>query len=326
MKRGEFELIEIIRKKFSNPTHNVLGIGDDAAVIDKNQLITSDALVDGVHFLSNKIDFADLGYKSIAVNISDIVAMGGFPIYALITMGIPADFSDDKIDAFIRGVEAVRDIYGFDLIGGDTVKSPTFFVSITMIGKTFAHPLTRGGAKPKDYIYTTGRIGDSAIGLHLELGDLKYPVDDKEYFITRHYTPEPRLKLIEYMMKHYRINSCIDISDGFLGDLRHIADESQLGFFIEVNELPISKHKIGASFSTYPDYFYHLALTSGEDYELIFTTPDDIDTMKVYGDTGEFIIPVGFMEESGFDVRMKDKKLDLNNLQSGFNHFAKLEA
>jgi thiamine-monophosphate kinase len=321
MKDSEFELIHKLQKRFLPRIKGVVGIGDDCAIIDNNILITTDALVDNVHFLSSKICFTDLGYKAMAVNVSDICAMGGFPLYALVTVGIPSGFDDLKVQNLIDGFDECRNDYGFDILGGDTVKSDTFFVSITIIGSAFYKPLRRNTAKAKDFIYVTGRIGDSGIGLKIITGDMKYPVADTEYFLKRHYRPQPNPSLIEYLVKHHNISACIDISDGFIGDLMHIAEDSNVGFFIDIDELPVSKTQIGKSFYKDERYFYETALNGGEDYELIFTTPEDLDTMKIYEQTGSVITPVGYCEKDGFDIRLYDKKIELNEIFKSYRHF-----
>lgn len=321
MKKNEFELIETIKRRFAIDDRRIIGIGDDAAKIAGNKLITTDAIVDGVHFIAKKVDFDDLGYKSLAVNISDIAAMGGYPEYAVITMGIPSNLPDENIDKFMEGVQAIRDEFAFEVVGGDTVRSETFFVSVTMVGELFAQPLTRDKARHKDILYVSGSVGDSAIGLHQILGDLKYEVADPEYFIGRHYCPTPRVKLIEFLVKHYHIRACIDISDGLLGDLMHISRASNVGFFLEIDELPLSGHKIGDSIRKDAYYFYEMALNGGEDYELLFTSPDEISVKKVLESVGVPITPIGYIDQDVTALRFKENRIKLEDALKSYQHF-----
>lgn len=322
---GEFELIEKIRKAFIPADRTATGIGDDAAVIVKREkekaLVTTDTLVEGVHFLKGKISYGDLGYKSIAVNMSDIAAMGGVPAYALLTLGLSPDISGADMDEFIQGMLYIRDKLPFDLVGGDTVKSPCLFITVTMIGYTKTEPLMRCGARPGDYIYVSGSLGDSAIGLSIITGSLKEPVLDKDYFTLRHYRPFPRVSLMHYLKKRYDVSSAIDISDGLLADLAHIADESAAGFRIDVEKLPLPLKRIGPSFETSPEYFYDFAMSGGEDYEIVFTSPDIIDPEFVLRYTGAGLSCIGRMLEGGRDVYQNGKKLEWEGLAKGYIHF-----
>jgi len=321
---GEFGLINLIRKKFKPLRKGVLGIGDDSAILYKdnsNLLITTDALVDGVHFLSRKIDFIDLGYKSIAVNFSDIAAMGGYPLFVLLTIGISDQLSLNRIENFLKGIELIRKVYPFDIIGGDTVRSDTFFISITAIGKAYKKPILRSGAKAGDRIYVSGKIGDSGIGLDIVHNKLKFKVLDRGYFLRRHYKPEPRIKLISYLLSKYVINSCIDISDGLIADLLHICEESKKGFNLKLDRLPVSLEKIKIDKNFSMEDFYEYAASCGEDYELIFTSPSVIDCEDVFKKTGVLVSLVGEITKSGYSVFYNSRRKDWKSLKKGFVHF-----
>lgn len=318
---GEFELIQLINDTFPLKNKNIIGIGDDAAVIEKNLLVTTDALVDGVHFLSGSSDFEKLGNKSMAVNISDIAAMGGYPLYALLTLGLPDNFNGGKAAALIRGIKKSSDEFSFDLIGGDTVKSPVLFLSITVIGKPFHRPFTRSGAQQNDRVYISGSVGDSAIGLDLLLKEKEFKVAEPDYFIRRHLSPTPRIKLAQYLSSHCRIHSCIDVSDGFLGDLGHIGEMSRLGFEVDASKLPLSKEQIGGSYFENELDYLRRALSGGEDYELIFTSPDKINEDAVFQKTGVKITEVGRMISQGIHLFWKGNELKLSDYQKGYRHF-----
>ncbi len=322
---GEFALIDKIKKSFKPLDLSVIGIGDDAAVIKKSKnkemLITTDTLVEGVHFLPGNTKYSHLGYKAIAVNISDIAAMGGTPSYALLTLGITDNTKDSEIDELIEGMLLIRKKCPYDLIGGDIVHSKTFFITIAMIGFLKKKPLLRSSAGKGDYIYLTGNIGGSGIGLSIIKNTLKYPVKNQDYFIQKHFLPEIRVELMQYLRKHYRMGAAIDISDGVLSDLIHIAEESGTGFKIDIDKLPVSSDKIGDAFYRDEYYFYEMALGSGEDYEILFTSPDQLNREKILQDTGTAVACIGRIEPEDMEAYYKGKKLDINILKKGYTHF-----
>jgi thiamine-monophosphate kinase len=321
---GEFELIDKIRKSFKPGDRSLVGIGDDAAVIgagDRKMLFTTDALVEGVHFIKGLAGFSDLGYKSMAVNMSDIAAMGGIPAYALLTLGISGSTTGNDIDSLIEGLLEIRKIQPYELVGGDTVSSPFVFISVAMIGYTGSGPVLRSTAAPGENIYLTGSIGDSAIGLSMIKGELKLPVVDRDYFMQRHYRPDPRVDMMQYLKKRFRIGSAIDVSDGLLADLLHIAQESGVGFRIDMENLPVSAEKIGKELPGQDEYFYDFALRGGEDYEILFTSPDKIGIETVLKDTGVPLSLIGSIQKSDRDVYFKGKKLSWKGLKTGYTHF-----
>jgi thiamine-monophosphate kinase len=318
---NEFGLIREIQKRFPMMHTKTVGIGDDCAVLDGQRLVTTDALVDGVHFLSAKADFNDIGYKAAAVNISDLAAGGGYPLYAWLTLGIPDTLPDEKIDQFLRGLEEARRDFPFDLVGGDTVKSPVFFVSMTFEGKVFGKPLLRSGAKKGDYVYVTGRIGDSRIGLELVKGSLRHEVLDRAYFLQRHYRPAPRVALMSYLDSSYEIRSAIDLSDGLLADAAHVAEASGVGFFIDLEDIPLSRDRIGSSVLKDERYFLGLALNGGEDYEIFFTSPERIDCDKALEKTGVPVTSIGYVREGASILNWNDAESSPEDWPAGFTHF-----
>lgn len=322
MKKGEFELIGKIRKQFP-AKKGVTGIGDDAAVIENGFLVTTDALCDGTHFISGSVRFGDLGYKSMAVNVSDIAAMGGKPLHALLTLGLTDAVNDRKTDELLAGMKKCAKEFDFDLIGGDTVKTANFFISVTMIGKPFGKPVLRSGAKKGDFIYVTGTLGDSAVGLELVLKKNEYPVKDRAYFLKRHYLPEPRVQAIEALLKNYEIRSCIDCSDGLLADLGHICEMSGKGYFVELDKLPVSILKIGKVSPEGREHFLRLAAGGGEDYELIFTAPDEIDPERFREKTGIRVTRIGLItgKKGLYETVLDGKRLKPREIQSGYRHF-----
>jgi thiamine-monophosphate kinase len=321
-KTGEFELIENIRKMFPTPA-GVTGIGDDAAVIGGSYLVTTDALCEGTHFITGKTDFTDLGYKSMAVNVSDIAAMGGKPLYALLTLGLTSRTTDSQVSRLLAGMKECADEFSFSLVGGDTVKSKGLLISITLIGLPFGKPLLRSGAKEGDRIYVSGTLGDSAIGLDLLLKKSKFTVKDRPYFLSRHNKPSPRIKLAEYLVSHHTVHSCIDCSDGLLADLGHIGEMSGKGFRVELDRLPVSSGKIGKPFDKNRERVLELACGGGEDYELIFTSPDKLDTKEIEKNTGIRVTEIGLITGIAGDrnITLNGNPMDINKIRTGFRHF-----
>ncbi|MGC8764855.1 MAG: thiamine-phosphate kinase [Brevinematia bacterium] len=325
MKYTEFGLINKIRNDFLFDDEGIIGIGDDAAVIsffNKNLLITTDALVDGKHFLSEKVDFFLLGYKSLAVNISDIAAMGGKPLFFLLTLGLSDYLDDSQIDMFFYGLKSISKEYCIHLIGGDCVGAKDFFVSITLLGEPFSKPILRRGAKAKENIYVTGSIGDSAFGLSLLLGKEELLLEEKDFFIERHLKPVPRVGWMEKIISMYKISSAIDVSDGLLGDLIHIAEESKCGFELYLDRIPLSKEKIGAKFCEMELNYILQAITGGEDYEIIFTSPDEIDVEKLEKEYKIKVTKIGSMVDEGYNLFFKERMIDFAEIKKvSFTHF-----
>ncbi|MGA2193180.1 MAG: thiamine-phosphate kinase, partial [Nitrospirota bacterium] len=296
---GEFGTIDRIKAICKGGGKDVLaGIGDDSAVVDfkgKKLLATADMLIEGVHFDRRFCTYGQLGYKSLAVNISDIAAMGGTPRYYMVSLAAGPDERVEDIEALYRGMEDAAARFGLAVIGGDTCASPgPMVISITALGEMReGGPVLRSGARPGDDIYVTGTLGDSLAGLEIlkaGAGDkscscpiygahLKPP--DKSgsysrrrrpeggpYLIKRHLEPEPRVSAGRMLARSGLASSMIDISDGFSSDLGHILEEGGVGARIRAEELPLSGELVRYAG---PDRAAEYALTGGEDYELLFT-------------------------------------------------------
>jgi thiamine-monophosphate kinase len=278
---GEFELIKKLGEKCPDKSSDVLtGIGDDAAVVkNKNNksLITSDMLIEGVHFDLSFTTFYQLGFKFLAVNVSDILAMGGSPRYFLISMGIPKNFSSDDIYELYSGIKNMAKKFGVAVIGGDTCTSKSgLILSGTLIGAA-KKVITRSGAQAGDGIFITDTVGDSAMGLHL--------LKKRKKRIHRFSPANPSLNLIKkHLMPRLSplkstasITSMIDVSDGLLIDLSHICDESKTGALLYKEKVPLSKElrTTAQSMKTDPHMF---AFKGGEDYCLLFTAPSNYRT------------------------------------------------
>jgi thiamine-monophosphate kinase len=248
-KLGEFNFINRISQGIKLSHEVVKGIGDDAAVFKytkyKYLLFTTDMLVEGRHFYKNeKLEL--IGWKSLCCSVSDIAAMGGIPKFAVISVGLPGFLNVTDADSLYKGIKKAANIFNIDLVGGDTVSSKDIIINIALLGEVEKNNLVlRSGAKKNDGIFLTGNIGGSIKGRHLDF--------------------MPRLKEARFLVKNFKINSMIDISDGLLADLGHILDESRKGAMIYERCIPVS---------TNADDF-NSAIREGEDFELIFTLPEE---------------------------------------------------
>lgn len=277
---GEFNLIDRISTAFSSEDKDLLiGIGDDCAVFTKGDkkmsLLTSDMLVEGIHF---DLDFTTpfhLGAKSVAVNISDVAAMGGKPRWFLLSLALPGHMDVSFIDDFCAGAAQLANKFGVKLIGGDTVASPDkIIISITLVGEEDGtDPIRRDGASEGDQIFLTGTVGDSGAGLSLLRGGTSRDSNNKSHveLIMRHISPTPRIKESEFIASRKIATSMIDVSDGLLQDLTHICRGSGVKGKIWLDRVPLSgSFRVAAEELDLEDDF---PLSCGEDYELLFTVP-----------------------------------------------------
>lgn len=270
---GEFDLIARYFDRFKSVRRDVqLGIGDDCALlaVPEKQLlaISTDTLVSGIHFLAD-IDPADLGYKALAVNLSDLAAMGADPAWLSLALTLP-EVNEAWLKAFSDSLFEQMNYYGMQLIGGDTTRGP-LSMTLTIHGLIPAgRALTRGGARIGDWIYVTGTLGDSAAGLAILQNRLQVADQaSQEYLLARHLRPQPRV--LQGQALRDLASSAIDLSDGLISDLKHVLKASECGARIELDELPMSQTLTS---NTDADQALRWALTGGEDYELCFTVPE----------------------------------------------------
>ena len=277
---GEFGLIERLSKMAQQTADKhqeawkqlVVGIGDDAAAYFSNneiQLATVDSLVQDVHFSLSYMSWQELGWKSIAVNLSDIAAMGGFPRYALVSLGLPGNTEVENVIDLYRGMFDIAGKFGVAIVGGDTVSSPFVFISVTIIGSAGVknrNILKRSAAKPGDQIAVTNYLGASAAGLEMLKNNLKFKPKLFKQLRQAHLTPNPRVNEGQLLVQK-GVKCGMDISDGLIGDLAHICQESKVGAQINIDLVPVSP----AVKDCFGERALELALTGGEDYELLFT-------------------------------------------------------
>lgn len=283
---GEFGLIEHLTKNIEfKHAGSIVGVGDDAAVIDqfgKQSVITTDMLIEGIHFDLAYTPLKHLGYKSVVVNLSDIYAMGATPTHITLSIGISNRFSVEALDEFYNGVYAACEYYNIDLIGGDTCSSQKgFIISITVIGEVAPDKyIQRSTAQEGDLICVSGDLGAAYIGLQLlerekriflESPGVQPDFQNKKYTIGRILKPEPRADIIEWLESQQIVpTSMIDVSDGLSSELLHICKKSNKGCMIYEDKIPIHEEtRITALEFNLPPTT--CALSGGEDYELLFT-------------------------------------------------------
>lgn len=250
VKIGEFGIIDSIKKGLKVSSRVLQGIGDDAAVVeiakDKRLLLTTDMLLEGVHF-TRKMSAVKIGHKALGCNISDIAAMGGKPLYALVSLGLPPSLSVDFVKNIYKGMAKLTQKFGISIVGGDIIKSGKIIINIALAGEVAKKDIvSRGGAREGDQIFVTGSLGKSlATKWHLE-------------FV-------PRLKEAQYLVKNFKPTAMIDISDGLAADLGHVLKASKVGAVLEETKI-LRRGK--ASLEE--------ALVDGEDFELVFTLPKSL--------------------------------------------------
>ena len=283
----EFDLIRSLHRRYGRRSPSVIqGIGDDAAVITSQAgewtVLTTDLLTEGVHFDLRTATMADIGFRAAAANLSDIAAMGGTPQQLLVALAIPRTGTSRQVHQLYRGMMAACRPHHVGLIGGDTSASSSgWFLSVTLIGIVPPRKaLFRSGARIGDFLYVTGTIGDALAGLRLlnepPPGTKRDPwaatlsMKHRQFLIARHLRPTARIAEGRWLSTHRLATSAIDISDGLSGDLRHICEESHVGADIDLRALPLSPACKAYAVSRNLDPV-NLALTGGEDYELLFT-------------------------------------------------------
>jgi thiamine-monophosphate kinase len=276
---GEFGFIDrIARGAIHRPQGVVQGIGDDAAVFETRpgwpMVLTTDLLVEGVHFLRHAISPRQLGRKALAVNLSDVAAMGAEPLDAFVSVAIPAELEVEYMEAVYGGLGEMARDHGVNLLGGDTTRSPgPLVINVAVTGTAPAGQLVlRSGARPGDGIYVTGFLGDAAGGLDLIRSGRAWEPAATAYLLGAHLDPRPQVAEGRFIAQQRMATAMIDVSDGVASDLGHICVRSGVGAVIRAEALPISRtlRQYCARFGL---DLLRLALGTGEDYGLLLTVP-----------------------------------------------------
>ena len=325
---GEFGLIHLIQElidKSKNPEHAswqqlLVGSGDDAAAWQGSnciQLATTDTLVQDVHFRLSTTTWEELGWKALAVNLSDIAAMGGIPQYALISLSLPDELEVADISRFINGLVPPAEKFGVAVVGGNLTTAPVVVITITVTGYCQGDVLKRSVAQPGEYIAVTGYLGTSAAGMEMLQGKINLDAKSTQILRQAHLQPMPKIKQGQILVQQ-GVKAAIDISDGLIADLDHICEASKVNARIRWEQVPV--HPVVRA--NFPDY-QQLALCGGEDYELLFTASKNIiDTVTqtigcpitVIGEMTEEILPgrIAVIDNQGNAIRYERR---------GWEHF-----
>jgi len=276
---GEFRVISSIRSDLKDFQKEVIvGIGDDTAAIKvsgkKLLLFTSDSLVEDVHFKWDYTSPFQVGWKALVVNISDVAAVGGNPTHCLVSLALPSDTERNLVREVYRGLKKAASKYRVGIVGGDTVRAPSFIITVSLLGEVKRENIVlRSGAKPGDLIYVTGQLGSSGAGLAcLKAPNGKVKPKIRQFLIKKHLIPSPRLVEGQKIASSQIATSMIDLSDGLASDLHRLAEESKVGAVLWEDEFPIAlateqlAKVMGKSLLEW-------ILYGGEDYELLFTVP-----------------------------------------------------
>lgn len=317
----EFELINQYFKSTTVQRDDVLlGIGDDCAILSpppgKQLAVSTDTLISGIHFPENT-SAQDIGYKALAVNLSDLAAMGAEPAWASLAISLP-NADESWVSEFMLGFNQLASKYNVALIGGDTTRGPlSITVSVTGFLDT-TKSLKRCNAKVGDVIFVTGNLGDARMGLEALLGNISLSSQDtKNYFLACLNRPEPKLT-IGQLLTNYPV-AAIDLSDGLLADLNHICIASSTGASIQLDKIPLSKQLLNVC-NNEPNWA--MICNAGDDYELCFTcSPENIEDLSC--DLKQFnieIFAIGEIDNStGVTCYLEGKAY--SEVGSGYNHF-----
>lgn len=336
---GEFGLIKHIQKQFKTVNDSTkVGIGDDAAVIDageKYMLISTDMLTEGIHFDLSYTPLVHLGYKAVAVNVSDIAAMNGIPTQITVSIGLSNRFSVEAVDALYQGIRFACENFKVDLVGGDTTASQAgLVISVTAIGEVEKDKLARrNGARHNDIVCVSGDLGAAYMGLQVlerekitfkENPQMQPQLQSYDYIVRRLLRPEARMDIIHELRDLQIIpTSMIDVSDGLASEIFHLCEQSNAGMNIYEENLPIDEltYNTAAEFKIDPNT---CALNGGEDYELLFTiAQDDFEKIKNHRD----IHFIGYVHETKKGVNLITRAQQAVPIQAqGWAHFNKENA
>lgn len=314
---GEFGLIE--RLKAFEALGVLRAIGEDCAVFSfegGTLLFTADTLVEGVHFEKKYASPWHIGFKALSVNLSDIAACGGKPLFYLVTLTVSPEEEVGFVEELYKGMREAGEKFGAGLVGGDLSRDDRLSVTVALLGIAEGGKwIPRDGAKVGQWVYVSGHLGESALGLKLlEMGQKEGP------FVQRHLLPEPRVALGLELARGSLASAMIDISDGFLKDLEHLLKASGVGAEVYVDKLPISEpmKEMAKAYGMDP---LELALSGGEDYELLFTSPLPEEVLRKLGDKlGVPLTAVGRTIPSGLTLIRNGDVLSFEG-KRGFDHF-----
>jgi thiamine-monophosphate kinase len=315
---GEFGFLARLLRRLPVAPGTVVGPGQDCAVVrcgGRDCLLTVDALVEDVHFDARWLSPRQVGRKSFLVNASDVAAMGGQPRFCVVSLGVPAEYAARQLSALEDGIVAAARDCGAAVVGGNLTRARTLFISITLLAEAPRRRVTRQGACPGDRIYVTGTLGDAALAVHELRRGRRRPAAQ---LVRRFAEPPARLRAGRYLVESGLVSAMIDVSDGLLQDLGHICAQSRVGARIDAERIPVSAayRRVCATDRT-------LALSGGEDYELLCTLPER-SVRNLERDIRQLGCPLTCIGEitSGRRVRlMGPDGGELRVGEAGYDHF-----
>jgi len=328
---GEFRLIDLLAKMISDSQNKgaasyqklIIGIGDDAAAWRGDattQLLTTDSLFQDVHFRLSTTPWYELGWKSLAVNLSDIAAMGGVPMYAVVALALPPDTEVDDVRALYQGMIELAQRFEVAIVGGDTCQAPLVSITITVLGSVKGKDgrmLTRSAARVGEKIVVTGALGAAAAGMEMLDKRLRFDAESSGQLRRAFLQPEPRVLEGQALAK-LGVRAAIDISDGLIADLKHVCDLSCVGARVEVDRIPIAP-AVRAHFG---ERALELATGGGEDYELLFTASGQvIDRVKAALSCPVTTIGEIVADEPGNIVMVDAHGEPVSPAKTGWEHF-----
>ena len=329
---GEFGVIELLnamiveqRAETDNAPASgfqlLVDTGDDTAAwktTGATELFTTDTVVEGVHFTRETTPWSDLGWKSLASNISDIAAMGGSPKYALVTLGLPPETEVEDIHKLYQGILGIANNYGVALVGGDMVRSPTVFITISLTGVHPGQPMLRSNARVGDEIAVTGPLGGSSGGLRLMLNDPELSGEAADYLRQCHRRPEPAVGQGRLLADH-GVRATMDVSDGLTDDLSKFCSSSGVAARVYVDKIPMHP-LLKQAFS---EMFLELALNGGEDYVLLFTVaPKLMQTVLPLLPAGAAVIGEVLAGDAGQVLVVDSAGVESVAGRHGWDHFS----
>ena len=327
---GEFGFIDQLAKLMSPAQHPLkLGIGDDCAVYALNEstygLLTTDMLVEKVHFSRETATAYQIGWKSVACNISDIASMGGTPQYMVVSLGLPGDTDVQWAMELYRGMLDIAQKYNVAIIGGDTVTAHQIVINIAMTGSVaIANLCLRSGAKTGDALMVSGALGGSAAGLYLSRHPASITLETRDDLLQKHLQPEPRVALGKWIGAQPGHGAMTDSSDGLARDLLNISSASKVGFLVEESRIPIHPRVHSLAKSTGQDAL-NWAMNGGEDYELVFTVPQnqvEYFSREIPVQLGIPVVAIGTVVPMEEGICWRDAKGNSRPLNfQGYEHF-----
>ncbi|HSA58367.1 MAG TPA: thiamine-phosphate kinase [bacterium] len=318
MPLNEFQLISRLTSKLPKGRCVAVGPGDDAAAVrvgDRTILLTTDLLIEGVHFRRDFMTPEDIGFKAMRVNLSDVAAMGGSPRFALVSLGLPRATRGRYAERLFDGLRLAGDGTGVSIVGGDTNASKQLIVNVALIGEAGPRVLLRSGARAGDRLYVTGALGGSALGL----AALKKGRRGFGAFIARHRRPPLRITVGSALARTPGVTALMDLSDGLAGDLPHLLEASGVGAEVNVGAIPTVRGLAAAARRLGEDPLA-LALNGGEDYELLFAASPRVKIPKKI--SGIPITNLGIITPKSRGLRwVRSDGTVLTGDFSGFRHF-----